>query len=573
MKIALLFVLVGCAGSSGNQHVVADGGGGNTDAPTGCLSITITPPFPQKGDHIKATAVAMASGVASYTWQVNGLPNTNYEAPDESAIGFDVPDAVSYEVGVSIPDDFGCPPITRTINVTDGNGLTKTYRMRVIPPADLAPPQENEIVVVGGQTSEDRPFYVDPGLLLHGSVTSGATPVPAYVKFTPVLGPSFDLVTTGTFQARLQMHSALVIPQDNTLAPRVIAWTPVVGPNQFAVDGGVGSSGTVLDRSGAPLANAQVQLEQLGVPSTIATTAANGTFTVHTTFDHTNMITAIVTPPPASGLARLSATAVFDLTQSMQISYVGSPATCDLAATPVKRGGANQGGAVVTIVGPLSGAGTVTTGGVAATATGMVHITATANGGGSLPSTLVPRANLGAVVQLAPADFAVTSIDTTACAAQTLTAPVQVTASGVMSNGTIDLVGARIEAVPVGTLALASLLPVQTTVGAGGAFTLQLASGGHYDMRFYDPGGRGAELELPDLTPAGVPNPVTLGTALAITGELTVLGYANPVIGASVQLLCADCTGIAASQPLAQTATDITGHYRIAVPDPGTMPP
>jgi hypothetical protein len=38
-----------------------------------------------------------------------------------------------------------------------------------------------------------------------------------------------------------------------------------------------------------------------------------------------------------------------------------------------------------------------------------------------------------------------------------------------------------------------------------------------------------------------------------------------------VQLLCSGCTGVAASQPIAQTATDITGHYRIAVPDPGTM--
>ena len=58
------------------------------------------------------------------------------------------------------------------------------------------------------------------------------------------------------------------------------------GSEHLPVDAGTSTAtGTVLDRGGGPLANAQVQLEQLGVPSTIATTAANGTFTVHTTFD------------------------------------------------------------------------------------------------------------------------------------------------------------------------------------------------------------------------------------------------------------------------------------------------
>jgi len=573
MRFAALLVLVGCAG--GADHAIIDDANGNGDsAGQDCLTITITPGTPHKGDHVKATAMGYGIGaVLDFAWNVNGIPNTTYEAPDGSAIGFDVPEAVSYEVGVAITPP-SCLPVQRTINVLSGNGNTKLYRMRVVPPADLAPPQETEIVVVGGQTVEDRPFFIDPGIALNGSVTSGATPVPAYVKFTPVLGPAFDLVTTGTFTSRLQlqMHSVIVIPQDNTLAPRVVAWTPGVGPTQFAVDAGNPTTGTVLDRTGAPLANAQVQLEQLGVPSTIATTAANGTFTVRTTFAIGTNITATVTPPPTSGLARLSATAMFDPMQAMQISYVGSPATCDVAATPVKRGGANQGGAIVTIVGALPGTiGTVTTGGVSANATGTVHISATASGGGTLPSTLVPRANLGAVVQIAPTDFAVSSLDTSACTAQTIDAPVRITATGAITNANqLALVGARIEAVPVGVLALANLLPVQTSTFAGGAFSIQLASGGHYDVHFFDPGGRGAEIDLPDLTAAGVGNTM-LDPALAIKGEVTVMNNVNPIEGASVQLLCADCTGVAASQPLAQTATDVTGNYRLAVPDPGTM--
>jgi hypothetical protein len=576
MKAVVLATLVGCAGSfGGSSNGDAGGSGITSDAPIACLTFTIAPPNPVAGDHVKATATAFGQGVVAYHWQLDGVDYTNYEAPDGSAIGFDVPQPVSHTVSVDITPNEGCATYEQTINVGAANGNIAMFRMRVLPPADLAPPQEQLIIVTGGQTSTDRPFYIDPGIQLAGSVVSGATPVAAYVKFTPVVGPAFDLVTAGSFTSQLQlvMHTVLVVPQDNTLAPRVIAWTPGIGPSAFTVDPGTGLSGTVLDRTGAPLANAQVQLEQLGVPSTIATTNGSGAFTARHTFMQGQAITATITPPPTSGLARLSANAMFDVTQSMTISYVGSPATCDVGATPVKRAGANQAGAIVTIAGPLAGTiGTVTTGAVSANATGLVHIVATANGGGTLPSTLVPRASLGAVIQLGAADFAVAALDTSTCAAQTLDAPARITATGIVRDlDQLPLVGARVEAVPVGALAMANLIPVQATTTTGGAYSLQLASGGHYELRYFDPGGRGAPRDFGDLTAAGVPPTTDLGSALAITGLVSVLNNVNPIQNASVQLLCSGCTGVAASQPIAQTATDISGNYRIAVPDPGTM--
>ncbi|HEX7703428.1 MAG TPA: hypothetical protein VF403_21960, partial [Kofleriaceae bacterium] len=250
MKVVLLLALVGCAGGAGSvsnsdaNMVVADSGG------NGCLSFTITPPHPVAGDHVKATATAIVMGNVAYHWQVDGIDNTNYEATDESAIGFDVPQPVSHTVSVAITPSDGCPTYEATINVGNANGNLAMYRMRVLPQSDLAPPQETLIVITGGQTSTDRPFYIDPGTPLAGSVVSGTTPVAAYVKFTPVVGPAFDLVTAGTFTSRLQlvMHTVLVVPQDNTLAPRVIAWTPGIGPSMFSVDPGTAVSGTVLDR-------------------------------------------------------------------------------------------------------------------------------------------------------------------------------------------------------------------------------------------------------------------------------------------------------------------------------------
>jgi len=234
----------------------------------------------------------------------------------------------------------------------------------------------------------------------------------------------------------------------------------------------------------------------------------------------------------------------------------------------VKRGGTNQPGAKVTFVGALPGvAGTI--GGVSAT--GSVHVTATANGAGVLPQTLVPHAVLSAVVELSATDYALDTIDMTTCAAQTIDAPPLVTRSGTTQvDATTPLGGVRIEATPLGVLAQAEVQPIVTTANSAGAFSIALAAGGQYDVRFVDPQARAAPFALMSIAPAGVPAAVTLPKAMTIFGNVSVTGIANPVVGASVQLLCASCTGVEASRPVAATATDAASNYRVAVPDPGT---
>ncbi|HEY6032932.1 MAG TPA: hypothetical protein VIV58_01700 [Kofleriaceae bacterium] len=569
--LPIVVALAGCAG--GADHAILNDANNPGDDANGCSNTLIfDPPFPVAGDHIKVTDQVFGPGIVDYEWQVDGVPNTNYEASDHSAIGFDAPTADSHTVNVHIVGNFsGCTDAQQTINVMNPGGTLVMYRVRLTPPADLAPPQETLIQVHGGQNA-DRPFAVDPGAVLSGTVTSGGA-VPAYVELTPVLGPAFDLVTTGAFSTHLQLqaHTVLVIPQSNALAPRLFTWMPGMGPSTFPVDAGTAVGGTVLDRGGAPLANAQIQLEQLGVPSTIATTAANGTFTAHHTFDATDPITVTITPPASSGLPRLTATAAFDLTKPVQVSYAASPATCDLAGTPVTRAAAPQANALVTVVGALAAtAGTVATGTVSANAAGTVHVAVAANGSGVLPTTLVPRAPLSAVIEVAAGDFAVAALDTSTCAAQALDAPAKIVATGKIKNATATttLAGARAEAMPIGALALANLIPVEATADASGAFSLALAAGAHYALHFYDPGGRGAPHDYLDETAAGVPGEALLNPAIAISGQVTVIGFPNPVANASVQILCFACTGVAASQPIAETATDSTGAYRIAVPDP-----
>src|SRR6185503_13109275 len=110
----------------------------------GCSNALIfEPAFPVAGDHIKVTAQVFGPGVIDYVWMVDGVPNTNYESvTDHSAIGFDAPTADSHTVSVQILGSSGCSFAQQTISVMNPNGTLVMYRVRLTPPAALAPPQE-----------------------------------------------------------------------------------------------------------------------------------------------------------------------------------------------------------------------------------------------------------------------------------------------------------------------------------------------------------------------------------------------------------------------------------------------
>jgi hypothetical protein len=304
-----------------------------------------------------------------------------------------------------------------------------------------------------------------------------------------------------------------------------------------------------------------VQLASAGLPSTIATTASDGSFSALATFTQGAQITASVVPPAVSGIARLAATSAFVLSQPLQIVY-GAATPCDLGGDSVQRAGAGQANAQVTIVGAATTAGTI--GGVAAT--GSVFATATANASGVLPSLLVPRASgLHAVVQVAANDLAVATLDTSACAAQTIVAPAEVVDTGAITLGGTALANVRVEATPVGALAAATLTPIDAMTDSTGNFALALASGGSYDVRIAD--SRAAPFVALSVASIGS---IALGAGLAITGTVSV-DPGGDVPGAAVELLCASCTGVDADRPIAQAVTDVHGGYALTVADPGSM--
>lgn len=579
MKHLVLMLLVAGCGMSLDGASNGDANPG-TDAPGPCtLTISFDPVQPEASTvaPIRAQASLVgAPGVYTYSWSVSKVGASavdfTFEASDHSQIGFLAPTTGTYHVSVNVdgpvPD---CHYQDANVNVVDPTGMNSVYRLRTVASPQLAPPQETIIQLQGNTTDYNRPIALDPGIAVSGTVKTGTTPVPAYIKLIPVAAPNAFTETysasNGAYSVRLlgQMHSVLIIPTSTTLAPKLAAWMP--GVSDFTVSGGTLVSGVVRDPQNNGLGNARIQLFQGGLPSTIGTSAADGSFSLHADFG-SGPITVKVTPPATSGLPRAEATSTFNLGTQLQINYASSLVTCNVGGDAVKRGGTNQPGAKVTFIGAM--AGTVATiGGVAAT--GSVQVTATADGSGVLPATLVPRASLSAVVQLAMDDYAVDAVDTTSCAAQTIDALAPITRTGVTKkDATTTLGGVRIEATPIGVLAQADAQPIIATSDSSGAFSIALAAGGLYDVRFVDPQARVAPLAVMNVAPAGVPTTATLPKALAIFGKVSVVGIANPVVGASVQLLCASCTGIEASRPIAATATDSASNYRVAVPDPGT---
>ncbi len=560
-----LVALAACSFSSG--PAAATDATPALDGGAGCaVSIAYTPTTPQVGDHVHASAVVTgADGVPTYAWTLDGSAWTDYEAPDDSAIGFDATAAGTYTLTVTLGDSTSsCAQGQVDVPVIDAAGSDALYRLRVVAGSDVAPPFEAALVVHAG-TPAERDVELEPGEQVTGAIVNGAAGVAAYIQFVPAAGgPAIEAYAamTGAFTVRAAigvMYQVVVVPEISGLAPRSFAWTYPM-PASFALDAGQPITGSVLAPGGGGLANAQVQLASGNLPSTIATTAADGSFTALATFAPGAQITATVVPPPASGLARLAATSS-SFSTPLQIVY-GAATPCDLGGDSVQRGGVGQAGAQVTIVGTVSAAGTI--GGVAAT--GTVFAAATATAGGVLPSLPVPRAaGLHAVVQIATGDLAVAALDTSACAAQTIVAPAEVVNTGTVTLGSAPLANVRVEATPVGLLAAATLTPIDAMTASDGSFALALATGGSYDVRIAD--SRAAPFVAQSVASIGS---ISLAAGLAITGTVSV-DPAGGVPGAAVEVLCASCTGIDADRPIAQAATDVHGGYTLTVADPGSM--
>jgi hypothetical protein len=584
VMLALALALAGCAGSVGDAASPGSdaGGGAGSDC---AVSLRFDPPAPVAGPTTTirvSSFVSHAPGVLDYSWRVEfgGTPvEVRVAQADHSAIDVAAPVPGVYTVHLDILGSLDyCSSASGVINVRAPGAQSERFRLRVVPPQSVAaPPLEKGLVIDGGASADLGIVGLDRGTPVTVLVSGPSGGVPAYLRFAPSGVP--DAIVEGfadgsghaAVQLLSQAYTVLVVPAAAGLAPRRIAsWSPSSGA--LRVDAGATITGTVLDPAGAPLAGAIIQLSIDGVPSTVAATGSDGRFAVHAVTVAQAAVTVEVTPQPASGLPRLSAASqAFDLGVPLQIGYAPSLSLKDLAGTRVQRQGTPVAGAKLMMVGALADAGTVTAG-TSVNATGNVRISASADATGALTSVRVPAAGLSAVITVTAGDLAVVALDTTAGVPADLDAPAMPSITATMLGPTAaGLAGAVLDLVPAGALAMASAPTLHVTAGPAGKVTATLASGGHYDVRLHDPAGRAAPLAVADRVAATIDRTTyQLPAALAIHGQL-MIGGTQALANASVQILCDACTGIDREKPIAEVASDETGQFTLAVPDPGTM--
>ncbi len=583
---ALALVLAGCGTSADFTSAPPNPGDGGSGAPgVPCAAaIDVAQPVPAAtpGAALHATARPPGLNASLYTWQVqfDGAPIDFQRSADGAAIDVAVERPGVYILGLQIA---GCTSAFVPVNVEAPGARIQTMRLQVVPPLDAAvPPLELFRDVKGGADVDLGAISAVSGRLIQVVVLGPSGGVPAYLVFSPSGAPDaiIEAYSDASGVAGVQLlpgpgpYTALVVPSVAGLAPRrVLNWSPGA---VLRVDAGSTVSGTVI-RPGVPgpadvpLAGATVRLVSDGVPSTLSVTAADGSFAVHAAPGAT--VTVEVTPPDGSGLPRLSATSTgFDLAAPVEVRYAANPGQVDLAGTVVKRQTAAVAGARLTVVGSPAPAGMVTAGAMAIAA-GQARITATADAAGKLPRTLVPSGKLAAVIEVGAGDLAVTSFDTTGGAPATLDAPPMqliTTAVTAMTEGNLaGLPGALIDLVPAGALAMAAAPMLRLIAGKDGAIAAALPAGGHYQLRFQDPQGRGAPLAVADRAITAIASSYVLPAAIRIQGTLLRDGKLA-MSGAAVQLMCIGCTGLDAALPLAEAASDATGRFTLTVPDPGT---
>jgi hypothetical protein len=573
--LVVAFALAGCSYS----YSPAAGDGGALCG----VSLAFDPAGPIAGPTttIRVSAIVTeAPGVLDYHWrvQLDGVAlDLMFAQADHSQIEFRAPAPGTYEVDLDVT---GSPTYCASghvpINVRAPGARSEQVRLRVVPPQIIeAPPLEKGLVIEGGANVDLGIVGLEQGISVNPLVSGPSGGVSAYVRFAPNAAPDTVVEgfadSSGYVVARLlpQLHSVLVVPSVAGIAPRrLTSWSP--SSAMLTIDAGSAVTGTVHDPANVALPGATVQLSIDGVPSTLATTAADGSFTVRAVPVPGAAVTVEVTPPSARGLPRLSATSAgFDLGAPLEIRYAANLALANLAGTQVRRQGAPVANATVMVVGSLAAAGMVTAG-TSIGAAGDVRISTRADAAGALPGTLVPAAELSAVITVAAGDLAVAALDTTTAVPASLDAPpMQLIATAVLDPGTAALRGAVLELVPTGALAMAAAPTLHVTAGLSGAITAALADGGHYDLRFHDPAGRAAPLAVADRVAATIGATYHLPAALQVHGTL-VLGGTQALANASVQILCEACTGLDRDKPIAEVASDENGRFTLAVPDPGT---
>lgn len=566
-----------CAAELGNPSGPDAGGSGGDAGQTCFVSVGFEPANPVAGPGLTARANGTVSGSGSfqtYAWRVvrDGvdIPTTPVSA-DGRDVTFPIEDAGPYDVVLDVPETT-CVPFVGTLNVGVAGANTTPWRL-VLTPADpaQAPPQTQRVTVPGGADYDVGAVDIERGVLVSGSLTVDGAPAAGYLRVAPQAAPDVGAegyAVSGSFSLRVvdAPSDLLVIPLGAGQAPaRIIGWDPAAP--DLALSAGLEVTGTVTQVGSGAVAGARIVLRSDGVPSTIATSAGDGSFTLRARAGAQLEVT--VTPPASLGLPRLSATLTgADLALPLSVTFAAAPPPHSLAGVAIRTASGPAPGARVRVTGTIAAAGTIALGPSSASATGTISLDATADGAGLLPALLAPARPVSLVI--APGGTspgAVVAVDLSAGAPAQVVAPAASTLSATLrDDAAVPVAGARLVARP--TVGVGLLPELVVSSGSNGAVSVGVAPGASYLLTIDDPRLVTARRQLGPVA-AGALGVVTLESAMAIRGRLTFRGVPAPM--AAIAAYCVACTGPERLRPVFEGASDASGRFAIAVPDPGAQ--
>ncbi len=599
---ALLGAALAAAGCGGGASASVDGGGfpdsaASADGGISCeMAISFSPASPQAPGSVLVDGSIFENGLVgmeSYQFEVSfdGHPIAFEERDpfDGSKIAFPTAEIGPYRVALyGGVGGFYCIDALTTINVTDPAANLASYRLRFVPAAgQLAPVQERVIQVPGGADYSLGGLSLDNGVSASGTVhDASATPLPGYLRLTRT-GAGQEVLETfadagGGFHARLGTgpYEVLVVPESTAVAPERRTDVTLAGLADLTLSDGDTVTGTVT-HDGAPVVGATVALRVAGVPSTVATTSDSGQFTVRARGGGATAVT--VSPVPGDGLPRLDVAPDDGLVvtdgSDLVIDYpVGSSRSVSLVVTGHDGETPAPGSRVTWIARPLADAATLTAGGDPLAVRGGLRRTSVADGDGTMVATGLPEAVYDVVIEpdgMAGEEVSLLVVDLTSGTPSptglSLSAPA--TVQGTVTAGAVGIGGVEVTAVPRGLLANVAGGSAYAVSAGDGSFSLSVVAGGEYDL-WFDPGrddvarGRVPDVTAPAAGAALTLPEVGLTGAVAVTGQLSIPGGGNAA-GVAVMALCSECDGLDARIPVAETATDYNGRFRLAIPDPG----
>jgi hypothetical protein len=572
------------------------GDASDTEAKRGAkvnLSLESGPANPLPGDSLTLRADVVDSSylAASYDWTVtdpaSALVTLTKLNAEGSLISFTITKPGTYKVfcKVTLEGQGGVLTDSLDLHADDPSYLKLTYTARILPPPSTGLPPVDRLVIIGG-VDKSQDLHLEQGQQVGLKITNAAGPVPAVVRLLQLAGDPLprDLYFpsgSGKVQLTGSFH-ALVIPDAQDEAPMLLPskvaakldanWAITLVPGQLV-------QGKVVKDDATPMAGAVVTIHTkdngVQVPSTVATTAADGTFAVRAS---TGPATVSVVPPTSEGLpvATIKNTAlmiaastsgwVFTFTGAKPVKVSGVITRSD-GSTPAS--GAHV---VLTAVGGQT-AGTLAVLGTTLKAAGVVRRTLTTDASGALKDPhsgstqiSIPAGKYNVALwpggSAADQGYAHSIVDLSGAspAPLSLSLSKRVSLSGVVKAPDGSTVQARI-------MATSASGQFSTTSDTSGAFSVDLDDKTTYSLLVRPLGSdqrlnRHVETNLSIAGPKSMPA-ITLTRAISVTGRVVSANAGIP--GATVRIWCSSggCPSKAVTDEV-QTAAD--GSFELLVP-------